>query len=139
LGGAGQAAGMLAFCCVRPAGVRRLQYLVGGSPRFPPAGTATLTDGPGWPARDVPVLYPPGATGIPAPAADVAAALGSLQLWTPCLGEPDVLWTPGDDSPQAALRAPFDDYVAHLPDSFGWLVIAEPLPAASVDAERNRL
>jgi len=139
LGGAGQSTGTLAFCCVRPAGVRRLQYLVGGSPRFPPAGTATLRDGPGSPARDVPVLYPPGATGIPAPAADVAAALGSLGLWTACLGEPDVLWTPRDDSPQAALRAPFDDYVAHLPDAFGWLVIAEPLPVASVDAERNRL
>ena len=151
LGGDGRPGGALAFCCVRPAGVRRLQYLVGGSPRFPPAGTAiipadhdtTVGQDPAprydRPGRDVPVLYPPGATGISLPAAAVGAALGSLPLWTACLGEPDVLWTPGDDSPQAALRAPFDDYVAHLPDAFGWLVIAEPLPMSAVDAERSRL
>jgi DNA helicase HerA-like ATPase len=50
-----------------------------------------------------------------------------------------VLWTTEDDPPQAPLRAPFDDYVAHLPNSFGWLVIAEPLSPLAVEAERNRL
>jgi DNA helicase HerA-like ATPase len=132
----GQPGGLLAFCCVRPAGVRRLQYLVGGSPRFPPASTMA---GAADQARDVPVLYPPGATGASVPAAGVRAVLDTFGVWTACLGESDVLWTPGDDSPQAALRAPFDDYVAHLPDAFSWLVIAEPLPSISVDAERNRL
>ncbi len=140
LGGDGQPSGALAFCCMRPAGVRRLQYLVGGSPRFPPASALDGTvDPPGSPARDIPVLYPPGATGVPLPAVEVRAGLDSLPLWTACLGEPDVLWTPGDDSPQVAMRAPFDDYVAHLPDAFGWMVIAEPLPMSSVDSERNRL
>jgi uncharacterized protein len=132
----GQVPGLLAFCCVRPRGLRRLQYLVGGAPRFPPAGTPA---GAADPARDVPVLYPPGATAAPLPASAVNAALDTFGVWTACLGEPDVLWTPGEDSQQAALRAPFDDYVAHLPDAFGWLVIAEPLPVIAVDAERNRL
>src|SRR6266849_7213481 len=99
----GQPAGLLAFCCVRPPGVRRLQYLVGGVPRFPPAsthqGAADLT-------RDIPILYPPGAMGAQVPAAGVRAALDAFGVWTACLGEPDVLWTPGDDSPQTALRAP---------------------------------
>jgi uncharacterized protein len=130
----GEPPGTFAFCCVRPAGLRRLQYLIGGSPRFPSAGTASGAAGCG-----VSVLYPPGATGLPTPAAEVAACLDSLPLWTACLGEPDVLWAADDNQPRAALRAPFDEYVAHLPDSFGWLVIAEPVPTASVEAERNRL
>jgi hypothetical protein len=132
----GQPAGLLAFCCLRPVGVRRLQYLVGGSPRFPPAGSVARESGL---ARDAPVLYPPGATGAPVPASGVQAALDAFGVWTACLGQPDVLWTLDDDSSRAALRAPFDDYVAHLPDAFGWLVIAEPQPVISVDAERNRL
>jgi len=137
----GQPAGTLAFCCLRLAGLRRLQYLVGGSPRFPPAGGA---DGPPdlgarSPAREVPVLYPPGSTGVGVPASVVRAGLESFPLWTACLGEADVLWTTEDDPPQAPLRAPFDDYVAHLPNAFGWLVLAEPLSPSAVQAERNRL
>jgi DNA helicase HerA-like ATPase len=139
--GAGQPSGTLAFCCLRPAGVRRLQYLVGGSPRFPPAGA--LGGAQDRSGREVPVLYPPGATGTPLGAAEVRADLDSLPVWTACPGAPDVLWVPEDDPPQAAaraaLRAPFDDYVAHLPDAFGWIVLAEPLAVSSVDGERNRL
>src|SRR5689334_19468589 len=55
-----QTAGLLAFCCIRPPGQRRLRYLVGGAPRFPPAGPPAGVAGL---ARDVPVLYPPGAAG----------------------------------------------------------------------------
>ena len=140
LGIGGQPTGMLAFCCLRPPGQRRLQYLVGGSPRFPPARTA---DGPLDPhsrsALEVPVLYPPGSTGVQLPASAVNACFGTLPFWTACLGEADVLWTEENDSPPTPLRAPFDDYVAHLPTAFAWLVIAEPLTRAAVEAERNRL
>ena len=87
----------------------------------------------------MPVLYPPGSTGVPLPASAVRTELESLPLWAACLGEADVLWASEGDQPPTPLRAPFDDYVAHLPDAFGWLVIAEPLPVISVDAERNRL
>ncbi len=141
LGVSGQPPGTLAFCCLRLPGLRRLQYLVGGSPRFPPAGSTDGSAGTdSWSARDVPVLYPPGSTGVPLPAFAVNSGLDSLPLWTACLGEPDVLWnTEDDEQPRLALRAPFDDYVAHLPDAFGWLVIAEPLPPPALEAERNRL
>ena len=138
LGGADQAVGTLAFCCLRPAGcaafstwlaVRRASRL-----RHARSGRTA----PGRRVGTCPSctrLVPPESR-LPPPR---WPHLDSLPLWTPCLGEADVLWAPGDDSPQAALRAPFDDYVAHLPDAFGWLVIAEPLSVALIEAERNRL
>lgn len=140
--------GTLAFCCLRTPSQRRLQYLAGGSPSFPPAATGVGPSGPrgydnprGETHREVPVLYPPGSAGVPLPAAVVNAGLGSLPLWIPCMGGPDVLWAADDDDRDVGprLRAPFDDYVAHLPDAFAWLVIAEPLAPDGIEAERTRL
>ncbi|VVJ23802.1 Putative ATP-binding protein [Amycolatopsis camponoti] len=105
----------------RTGGARPLRVLVGGRPHSPVARPA---------AGPVPILYPPGSLGTPVPTPDWAA----LPAWTRCAGGPDPLWTPeaGSDAPG---RGGFDDYVAHLPGEFAWLVVAEPLGAEAVERE----
>jgi DNA helicase HerA-like ATPase len=133
--------GLLGFCCLRPAGQRQVQYLAAGRPWFPP-GPAT---GEGVPepaaSAPVPVLYPPGSTGVAVPADSVTSALLSLPVWLRCTGGPDALsGSVGERKPgPGGLRSPFDDYVAHLTGPFGWLVVAQPVPAAELQAERTRL
>jgi hypothetical protein len=139
LGDGQPGAGMLAFCCIRAAGARRLQYLVAGAPRFPPAASSPAYDPAGCHPRDVPILYPPGASGTPLPASQVTAGLDSLPTWSRCLGEPDVLWAIEARTAEKAARSPFDDYVAQMHDAFAWLVLAEPLPTSKIDDERDRL
>ena len=134
--GADSTAGALAFACLRPPGETRLQYLVGGVPHFPPAGSEAQVE----PGRAVPVLYPPGTTGVRVGSDQVTGTLATLPDWVRCTGEADVLWTPeSEPEPGPRMRSPFDDYVAHLEGPFGWLVVAEPLSIAEIDAERATL
>jgi hypothetical protein len=106
----------------RTGGARPLRVLVGGRPHSPVARPASPSP--------VPILYPPGSLGTPVPTPDWAA----LPAWTRCAGGPDPLWTPEAGS-AAPGRGGFDDYVAHLPGEFVWLVVAEPLGAEAVERE----
>lgn len=108
----------------RPAGQRRIRIVLGGNPHFPPAAPS---DGAGA------VMYPPGSTARVLDSAELISEWQGVPVWTRCTGHPDSLWT--DTTGPAPGRGCFEDYVTHLPGEFVWLVHAQPLPAAAVDAE----
>lgn len=117
----------LAVAWDRIGGDRRIRVLVGGAPRFPAAPE---------PARDpVALLFPPGATAQVADAESIAAQWDQLPVWVRCTGRADSLWLPTPVSGARARRGAFEDYVAHLPGRFVWLVVAVPVPATDVDDE----
>jgi hypothetical protein len=120
--------GAIAVAWDRLAG-RRIRVVVGGRPVFPAAR-------PGETAGPVPVLYPPGSLGVELDPAEIGAQWSGLPVWIRCPGGPDPLWTPGPADPgEAPRRGGFDDYVAHLPGEFAWLVIAEPLSSEAAERE----
>ncbi|MCJ0869052.1 ATP-binding protein [Streptomyces sp. AP-93] len=125
----------LAAAWIRPGPHRPLHFLVGGAPYFPPAGEEAAVDDGGRPVR-----YPPGATARGLPPGEVAGLLARMPFWLPCRGSHDALRM-GDD--ERALpterRGSFDDAVAHLPDAFAWLVLAEPVPYERLEQERSAL
>ncbi|MCX4696420.1 ATP-binding protein [Streptomyces sp. NBC_01408] len=125
----------LAAAWVRPGRHRPLHFLVGGSPSFPPAG-----DEPAAAGTERPLRYPPGSIARDVPAGETVALLERLPFWIPCPGAHDALRL-GDD--ERALpserRGSFDDAVAHLPDAFAWLVLAEPVPYGRLEQERAAL
>ncbi|HWM01601.1 MAG TPA: ATP-binding protein [Actinophytocola sp.] len=109
-------------------GGQRIRVLVGGRPYLP----AARSRGDG----ETPVLYPPGSLGVAVETSTLAAQWSTLPVWTRCPGAPDPLWTPGAAEPGGApARGGFDDYVAHLPGDFAWLVVAEPRSAAAAERE----
>ncbi|OHV38502.1 MULTISPECIES: ATP-binding protein [Pseudofrankia] len=145
----------IAVAWVRVPGDPHLRVLVGGSPHFPPARAAVARASDG---TAPPVLYPPGSTGVPVDTADVVAALTGFPSWLRCEGTADALWATagtsgsgggagaagggggggrGDRGP--ARHGSFDDYAAHLPGAYAWLVIAQPVPTGVVDTERGDL
>ncbi len=137
----------VAVAWIRVAGDPHLRVLVGGAPSFPPArtsvNTATAGAGPGAGAV-VPVLYPPGSTGVPVDTGEVLAALSGFPAWLRCEGTADALRLAdggerGRDAAQPARHGSFDDYAAHLPGAFAWLVIAQPVPTSVVGTERGEL
>ncbi|MEV7161392.1 ATP-binding protein [Streptomyces microflavus] len=124
----GPAAAMIT-AWVRPRGGRPLHFLVGGRPFFPPA---TAVGGS--------MLYPPGATADPVDTREAAELLDGFPHWLRCTGFPDALRLGGDNRVlPAGRRGSFDDAVAHLPDAFAWLVVAEPLTADRLEQERMAL
>ncbi|MEU7146106.1 ATP-binding protein [Nocardia sp. NPDC046473] len=108
----------------RPAGQRRIRVVFGGNPRFPPASPA---------GKPMGVMYPPGSTARALDSAALIREWHDVPVWTRCTGHPDSLWA--DSQGTAPGRGCFEDYVAHLPGEFVWLVHAQPLSAAAVDAE----
>ncbi|MFJ9547065.1 helicase HerA domain-containing protein [Streptomyces erythrochromogenes] len=134
----------LAAAWIRPGPHRPMHFLVGGAPYFPPAGdpasqAAARGDAPrGAAAR--PLSYPPGATAQDVPSGEIAALLQEMPYWLPCLGSHDALRM-GDDERvlPTERRGSFDDAVAHLPDAFAWLVLAEPVPYERLEQERAAL
>ncbi|MEX5713296.1 ATP-binding protein, partial [Parafrankia sp. FMc6] len=139
----------VAVAWMRMPGDPHLRILVGGNPYFPAAGTVASAAVEGV---AVPVLYPPGSTGVPVDTADLVAALAGFPCWLRCEGTADALWGTaagsgahngngsGDrhgDGP--ARHGSFDDYAAHLPGAFAWLVIGQPVPTGVVDTERGDL
>ncbi|MFG2881742.1 ATP-binding protein [Streptomyces sp. NPDC048297] len=125
----------VAVAWVRPGRHQPLHFLVGGAPFFPPAGE----DPPG-PDGERPVRYPPGATARDVPADEVLRLLKDLPYWVPCPGVHDPLRLAEDGRARPTeRRASFDDAVAHLPDPFAWLVLAEPLPYEWLERERTAL
>ncbi|WP_431874737.1 ATP-binding protein [Amycolatopsis sacchari] len=104
-----------------------VELLVGGAPRFPPAG-----------GGDGPVLYPPGSTGREVEPEPVLETWRSTPFWLDCHGRSDPLWLAPSDR-EDARRGGFTDCVAHLGEPFTWLVLAEPAPAARVEAELAEL
>jgi len=119
----------MATAWVRPGRGKPLHILVGGRPFFRPASGAGRS-----------LLYPPGATADPVGARGVAALLDRFPHWLRCTGFHDALRLGSDDRVlPAGRRGSFDDAVAHLPDAFAWLVIAEPLPTERLEQERSAL
>ncbi|RSD10349.1 ATP-binding protein [Amycolatopsis eburnea] len=110
----------------RPVGSRALRVLVGGRPHSPVARPGD--------AEVVPVLYPPGGLGRAADTAEIAARWAALPSWTRCTGGSDPLWTPQSGA-EAPGRGGFDDYVAHMPGAFAWLVVAEPVDGDAIERE----
>lgn len=121
---------------LRPPGSDRLSFVVGGRPLFPPAEhVRSIID------DLVPILYPPGAVGRRVSGEDVGLLVAGLPHWIACAGVFDALWMPTSGGSDAATGGggSFDDFAAHLNGPFGWLVVAEPLAASDIEAERNRL
>lgn len=118
---------------LRAPGERSMSFHVGGRPAFPPAsgvGADTV----------VPVVYPPGATASAAPAEDVEAQLAAFPCWLRVMGGADVLWqeaTTGHRT-QGSRSSTLEDFVAHLPGPFAWLVVATPVTPDEVEEERGR-
>ncbi|MFG3532448.1 helicase HerA domain-containing protein [Streptomyces sp. NPDC047917] len=124
----------LAAAWARPGPHQPMHFLVGGAPYFPPAGQEPRAEG------EHPLNYPPGATARGVPAGEASTLLERMPYWLPCLGSHDALRM-GDD--ERALpterRGSFDDSVAHLPEAFAWLVLAEPVPHERLERERAAL
>ncbi|WP_280264460.1 ATP-binding protein [Nocardia abscessus] len=113
----------LAVAWERRPGARTLRVLVGGNPRFPPASVER---------GGVRVMYPPGST-----ATDVNGVVelwAQMPAWMRCTGRADALWS-ADGTEKTPSRGRFEDYIAHLPGEFVWLVVARPLPETDIDAE----
>ncbi|WP_280478891.1 ATP-binding protein [Nocardia asiatica] len=113
----------LAVAWERRPGARTLRVLVGGNPRFPPASVER---------GRVRVMYPPGST-----ATDVRGVVeqwAQMPTWVRCTGRADALWS-ADGTQKTPPRGGFEDYIAHLPGEFVWLVVARPLPETDIDAE----
>lgn len=133
--------GRLVVAWERRAGDPRLRVLLGGYPDFP----AVVTDGSGGAGRAgavgelVPVLYPPGSRARPVQTGPVLASWRERPAWIRCTGRPDALWNPDGPVARRPARGGFDDYVAHLGDTFVWLTIASPLPVEQVDEELAEL
>ncbi|MFI6044241.1 ATP-binding protein [Nocardia sp. NPDC051321] len=108
-----------------------IRVLIGGRPSSPVA-----EPGEGV----VPVMYPPGGTGHRLDTEAVVARWRQQPVWLRCPGRSDALWSRNGSSTAAVpRRGCFEDYVAHLPGVFVWLVIAEPLPASAIEAELAQL
>ncbi|MER6531874.1 ATP-binding protein [Streptomyces sp. NPDC001508] len=119
---------------VRPGPYRPMHFLVGGAPFFPPAGEQPHG------AAERPLSYPPGATARDVPPGEAAALLERMPYWLPCLGSHDALRMGNDERAlPTERRGSFDDAVAHLPDAFAWLLLAEPLPYERLEQERAAL
>ncbi|MGW0252110.1 ATP-binding protein [Nocardia goodfellowii] len=112
----------------RPAGADRIRIVFGGNPHFPPAVQTGIPIAP--------VMYPPGSTARVLDATEVISAWSQIPVWLRCAGRPDALWTAGPGTTaQLPGRGGFEDYIAHMPGAFVWLVLAQPQPASTVDAE----
>ncbi|MCX5302933.1 DUF87 domain-containing protein [Streptomyces sp. NBC_00160] len=125
----------IAAAWIRPGTHLPLHFLVGGAPFFPAAGEEPAADDAVRPVR-----YPPGATARDLPPGEAAALLARMPFWLPCPGAHDTLRL-GDDERTLPTerRGSFDDAVAHLPDAFAWLVLAEPVPYEQLEQERAAL
>ena len=133
----------------RLAGQRQIRVLAGGRPFFPPAGVTlpmeAFADVSSSEVRDPKVagrgtrslLYPPGSQAVPVATDQLSGGWAGLRFWTRCQGQSDPLWTPDTDSGSGRppSRGGFDDYVAHLPGVFAWLVIATPRKPGEVRAD----
>ncbi|MFD7658399.1 ATP-binding protein [Actinosynnema sp. NPDC059797] len=117
----------------RVAGDPRVRVLFGGSPGFPPA------PGSGRPGDAVPLLYPPGSTAEVVDAGEVLAGWRDFPSWVRCAGRFDALWQPAGGGRRPPVRGAFDDYVAHLGESFAWLTVAQPLTPGHADEELSTL
>ncbi|NKY27779.1 ATP-binding protein [Nocardia gamkensis] len=122
----GPGAGLAVAWDRRPAG-RAIRVLVGGNPRFPPVASE---------AGELRVLYPPGTTARNVD--DVVYQWAQLPVWVRCGGRADSLWS-ASPAEKVPLRGCFEDYIAHLPGAFVWLVVAQPLPDTDVEAELAEL
>jgi DNA helicase HerA-like ATPase len=113
---------------------QRLRIIGMGRPVFPPAvGAPTTSD------HLRPVLYPPGAKARPSDGGELDELLARFPAWLPCAGRADSLWVPDRDSGRSPRRGAFDDFAAALRIPFAWWVLAEPMTAAAVQPEIDRL
>ncbi len=106
---------------------RQVRVLVGGNPLFP------AISGPGLIPESV--MFPPGATARAMDPGCVVAQWEQLPLWVRCTGRADSLWLQSTGDRAYGRRGGFEDYIAHLPGRFVWLVVAVPVATAEVDNE----
>jgi uncharacterized protein len=133
--GTGEQAAALLTAWVRGPEDRRLRFLLGGRPFFPPASGTHVN-------RTMrQVLFPPGAVACELSAQDAARLLDAFPCWVPCSGRADALWTSSRNRQEqvAVRRGLFDQHVAHLGDPFAWVVAAEPLRPEEVKPELDLL
>lgn len=116
--------GLVVAAWQRPAAGAPVRVLVGGRPRFPPAGPA------GWPPRSTgALLYPPGSTGTDVDTDEVVAGWRQMPDWIACAGRLDPLWT------STVVRGGFAECLVHLTTPFVWLVWARPARPGVLDDE----
>jgi DNA helicase HerA-like ATPase len=135
----------------RPAGQRQIRVLAGGRPTFPPAAGSPVDPGASAGAGREPgaggglesVLYPPGSRGTAVDPATLHAQWSQLPYWTRCQGRADHLWASDGTQDVAAgrgqARGGFDDYVAHLPGAFAWVVVATPRTSTQLQEDLDQL
>ncbi|MQY22736.1 ATP-binding protein [Nocardia macrotermitis] len=103
---------------------RRVRVLIGGRPGF--LGASECDRGRG-------VLFPPGAQACGVDTNSIAVHWKELPVWVRCTGRMDALWLRPREASHRIQRGGFEDYVAHLPGRFVWLVVASPVPVYDVD------
>ncbi|MFC6091762.1 ATP-binding protein [Saccharothrix lopnurensis] len=128
--------GLIFAAWQRVAGDPRVRVLFGGSPGFPPAPGM---GGAGGAGEVLALLYPPGSTAEVVDVDEVVAGWHGLPAWVRCAGRFDALRQPVAGGPHPPPRGAFDDYVAHLGESFVWLTVAQPLTADHADDELSAL
>ena len=125
---------------LRAPGERRMRFLVGGRPHFPPAlagsGSHVGQQGDDGELR---LAFPSGARGRRDTAEDASRIFSSLRAWLRCEGQADSLWSPEEPEVLTTLSS-LEDCVAHLSGvPFAWLIVAEPLPAAEAQLRMTQL
>ena len=125
--GSGDPTAALVAAWIRSPYDRQVRFVLGGRPFFPPAVGGGR------------VLYPPGALADELPERVLAGLLDDLPCWVPCVARPDVLWRSDPAGRSAPRRGSFARHAAHLPDAYGWVVIARPLPSPEVQPELDNL
>ncbi|MEY9861463.1 DNA helicase HerA-like ATPase [Catenulispora sp. GAS73] len=96
--------------------------------------STTTTAGPGLHA---PLLFPPGTRGRSIDSASVAAALEGFSWWSPIAGVVDALLPAADAARLESVAAPDPlelELLAAWHGPFAWLVLAEPVGPAELDA-----
>jgi len=124
---------LLASLWLRAPGSRQMSFHVGGRPVFPAARGS-------HDEASSPLLYPPGALATSAAPASVQALVDTLPCWIRVAGGYDVLWKLDEGRALGErARSSLEDYVAHLPGPFAWLVLAEPVAVEDLQGERSAI
>ncbi|WP_433194478.1 ATP-binding protein [Nocardia sp. CA-107356] len=110
---------------------RQIRVLVGGNPLFPAVPEYSRDSGA--------VLFPPGAVAEAVDSESVVAQWRQVPVWVRCTGRADSLWLQTPGARTRMRRGGFEDYIAHLPGRFVWLVVASPVPITEVDDELAEL
>jgi len=126
-------AASLVSAWVREPGEDVFRILLGGKPGLPGVRPSHAENG-----LDA-VLYPPGCLGRPLDPGHLGYLVARFPSWLRCMGETDTLWSVTDRDRLQSVQGSFAEYAAHVGMPFAWIIIAEPLPSASMEGERLKL